>query len=407
MALTLEQLNTYLVDAAAVRRVARLQPGGGVGDKVYPPTYEGGQYACDTRVVDGERLPCVLLDSVQSQANRLELALLAAHRAGRIAIPVVTVDFAPDMPEVGTITSLEAPHRLADAILRDSLLDGVAFRKSEVGRVLDAASTSNATGLFEVCPTALVFGLWDSTGPLRAAGVKFARALVSEVVAVDAELGVRPASRVDPLGIQKDAAILYKPKSGEGWTLDEKLAELDKNKKPVRIGKEGKPSEINHGNVTPSLKGDKGPNHGGVTFRYARQVAVLSLPALRRLRFPEASGAVRIERDRAAQATLAALAICALAIHAVEGLDLRSRCLLVPEPGHATDFEIVGADGAVERLSISAAEACALLQQAVAAAKKAGLGWRAEGIALKPKPEFFELVKRSRELAAQSDTAES
>jgi CRISPR-associated protein Csb1 len=406
MALTLEHLQKITLHAAAIRRVARFQPGGGPGEKVYPPTYEGGQYACDTRVIDGARLPCVLLDSVQSQANRLELALLAAHRARRISIPVVTVDFAPEMPEVGSITSLEAPHRLADAILRDSLLDGVAFRKSKVGAVLDVASTTNATGLFEVCPTALVFGLWDSAGPRGGLGTKFARALVSEIVAVDAELGVRPASRVDPLGIQKEAAVLYEAKSGEGWTLDEKLAKV-KDKKPIRIGKEGKPSEINHGNVTPSLKGENGPNHGGVTFRYARQVAVLSLPALRRLRFPDANGATRAERDLAAQTTLAALSICAVAIHAADGLDLRSRCLLVPEPGQSMGFEIVGADGQVESVSLTADEACALLASAVGAATKAGLGWSADGIALKPKPEFFELVRRSRELTAQSEAEES
>jgi CRISPR-associated protein Csb1 len=407
MALSLDRLKQILSSAAAIRRVARFQPGGGPGDKVYPPTYEGGQYARDTRVIDGERVDCVLLDSVQSQANRLELALLHAHRDGRIAVPVVTVDFSASLPDVGPVTSLEAPHRLADAILRDSLLGAVAFRKSEVGKVLDSASTANATGLFEVCPTALVFGLWDSAGPRGGLGTKFARALTSEVVAIDAEVGVRPASRVDPLGIQKDAAILYKARSGEGWTLDEARAELDAKKKPVRIGKEGKPSEINHGNVTPSLKNDKGPNHGGVTFRFARQVAVLSLPALRRLRFPDAQGQTNAARDQAAQATLAALALCAVSTLAADGMDLRSRCLLVPEEGHPAAFEVVGAEGEVERIALSASEACALLREAVAAAKSAGLGWRDDGIRLVPNPDFIELVRRSRELATQSESAES
>jgi CRISPR-associated protein Csb1 len=35
----------------------------------------------------------VLLDSVQSQANRMELALLDAWRAGRLPLPVVTAAF--------------------------------------------------------------------------------------------------------------------------------------------------------------------------------------------------------------------------------------------------------------------------------------------------------------------------
>jgi CRISPR-associated protein Csb1 len=401
MPLSLEQLQTLCRDAAAIRRSARLQPAGGAGDKVYPPTYEGGQYATDTRVIDGARVDCVLLDSVQSQANRMELALLAAHRAGKIAIPVVSVDFAPELPEVGTITSLEAPHRLADAILRDSLLDGKPFRRSAVGQVLDTASTNQATGLLGVCPTALLFGLWDSSGPRGGLGTKFARALVSEVIAVDAAAGVRPASRIDPLGIQKNAAVLYVTKDGQGWTLDEKQAKQEKGK-PVRVGKEGKPSEINHGNVLPSLKSEKGgPNHGGVTFSHARQVAVLSLPALRRLRFPDDRGTVTAPRDEAGHAVLAALGLCAISLAVAQGLDLRSRCLLVPDAGHPSSFEAIGADGSVTTFALNAAEACALLAAAVEAARKAGLPWQVEGVRLKPSADFIALVKSSRELATR------
>jgi hypothetical protein len=81
--------------AAAFRCVTELQPAGGEGDKVFPPTYEGGKYAFEARLVPGreEAVPCVLLDSVQSQANRMELALLDAWRAGLLPLPVVTAAF--------------------------------------------------------------------------------------------------------------------------------------------------------------------------------------------------------------------------------------------------------------------------------------------------------------------------
>jgi hypothetical protein len=79
--MTMEGLRKAVKDTAiAVRCVNDLDPAGGPGDKVFPPTYEGAVYARETRVIDGERLPCVLLDSVQSQANRLEMALLSWHR---------------------------------------------------------------------------------------------------------------------------------------------------------------------------------------------------------------------------------------------------------------------------------------------------------------------------------------
>src|SRR5574341_299488 len=122
--------------AAAFRCRRRLQPGGGEGDKVFPPTFAGAVYAVEQRRVPGRDMPvtCVLLDSVQSQANRMEQALQEAVDAGRIKLPLVEVDFTDWSPTgdveadkkagklidaVGKLTSLQLPHRLADAILRD------------------------------------------------------------------------------------------------------------------------------------------------------------------------------------------------------------------------------------------------------------------------------------------------
>ncbi len=403
---TLDDLRNACQHATAIRRVARMQPAGGVGDKVFPPTYEGGEYADEERVIDGARVPCVLLDSVQSQANRMEACLLEAHCAKEIAIPVITVDFAAvDLAEVGTITSLDAPHRLADAILRDSTLDGKKFRDSEPGKVLDTASNANATGLFGVCPTALVFGVWDSAGPRGGLGVKFARALVGEIVGVDAEKGKRPSSRIDPLGIRADAGPAYEAQ--DGWTLDESKARRDKGK-PVLVGKDGKPSELNHGNVTPSLRNEKKQlHHGGVTFRYARHSAVLSLAALRRLHFPVdgAPGDAKA-RDLAARTVLAALGLTAIALAAERGADLRSRCTLALEAGTAAPFEVVRGDGTVSAFTLSAADAERLLGEAVATARALGLPWHAEGYTAVPRPEFAELVRRSRKLAMKSGAEE-
>lgn len=71
--LTIEKLNDAVKKAAAFRCVTEYQPAGGTGDKIFPPTYEGGKYATEKRRLLGEAAPvdCVLLDSVQSQANRM------------------------------------------------------------------------------------------------------------------------------------------------------------------------------------------------------------------------------------------------------------------------------------------------------------------------------------------------
>src|SRR3974390_1795031 len=127
--LNLESLRSAIGgEYAAVRRVTRLEPMGG---KVFPPTYEGGEYADEERQVcrpDGtvQTVETVLLDSVQSQANRMELALLRAYRSNRLRMPVLQVDFAGDrqnniLTEIGGITALEAPHRMCDAIFRASM----------------------------------------------------------------------------------------------------------------------------------------------------------------------------------------------------------------------------------------------------------------------------------------------
>jgi CRISPR-associated protein Csb1 len=100
-------------------------------------------YADEPRVVRGEgdkiqTVETVLLDSVQSQANRLEQALLHAYDNGRVKLPMLQVDFAagtedPILKEVGRITALDAPHRMCDAIFRDSILDGRPFREAGIG----------------------------------------------------------------------------------------------------------------------------------------------------------------------------------------------------------------------------------------------------------------------------------
>jgi CRISPR-associated protein Csb1 len=402
--------NAIAGGATAIRRIQRLVPAGGPGDKVFPPTYEGGRYALEDRIVDGRRIPCVLLDSVQSQANRMEVALREAFYRGILKeadIPVVTVDFSSTvLREVGEVTSLDAPHRLADAILRDSLNAGIAFRSSTEGKILDTASPANATGIYGICPTALVFGLWDSTGPNGGLGTKFQRCVVSEIVGFDIQGGVRSSSRIDPLKIERIDAELYETTKGSPWTwtLDQAKAAHDKDK-PRLLRKKGKPSEANHGNVTPSLGSERGPNHGGVTLAYAQQTVVLSLPALRRLRFPDDDGAPSPARDVAARTALAALAIAGAQLSIEQGCDLRSRCLLVPDGIAGGHWEIIGRDGRLEAVDVAAPST--LLEEAASAAFAAGLPqWRRLPLRLDPNSELVELIRLSRE-KSNSAPAES
>jgi len=438
--LSLIHLQAAVRIGAAARCRATLQPAGGDGTKIFPPTYAGAVYATEKRRLPGYKDPvnCVLLDSVQSQANRMEEALQQAIDSGRLkkagfSLPLIEVDFTtfwdPEkkndelndktrlLEPVGKISSLQAPHRIADAILRDSSVkektkdekeEDRPFRgdknESTYGQQLRRVSAQNATTLFELCPTALLFGMWDSTGPKGGLGAKFERAMVSEIVGINAEPGVRSSSRIDPLSIQLDAGPLYEAADGQGnsWTLDPASAKQD-NGSPVKIGKEGKPSEANHGNIKPDLKDKKGqPFHGGVTFSSAEQTVVLSFPALRRLRFPikndNSEMNLDYEVDVAARTVLAALGLCAAALAAEAGLDLRSRCLLWPT--NPLSWELLGKPGTKEEgLTLEADAAIKLLKEAVDAAKALKLPWREEPLVLTPSNDLVELVVRSQRLA--------
>jgi CRISPR-associated protein Csb1 len=374
--------------AAAFRSRTRLQPAGGEGDKVFPPTYAGAVYAKEERQINGAKVPCVLLDSVQAQANRLEEALQRALDAGVLKnLPVLNVDFTGLglLDEVGRVSSLEAPHRIADAILRDSVHDGQPFRKSELGKSLDQASLQNATPLYKLCPTALVFGLWDSTGPKGGLGAKFQRALVSEIIGVNAEIGVKTSSRIDPLGMRAAAKVIKKADGSYELAGDK--------------AKDGvSPSEVNHGNIPPDITKPGGA--GGATLDYAEQTIVLSLPALRKLRFP-IDGKTTPERDAAARTVLAALALTAATLAAESGFDLRSRCLLWPT--EVMKWELLEKPGQKPvEITLTAKDAIKLLGEAVAAAEKQGLIWQKEPVKLKPSPNLIALLKRSQDIAAKT-----
>ena len=377
--------------AAAFRLSLRLEA---VSPKVFPPTYEGGKYATEERIIGGQRLPCVLLDSVASQANRMELALQEGYDGGEIKLPLVAVDFsAVENPGVPKITSLQAPHRIADAILRDSTTpDKKKFRQSDIGKELDLLTAGYATPLLKHAPHCLVFGMWDSTGPKGGLGVKFARAVVSEIIGVNAVGGRKTSSRIDPLNIRVQSGLLYEAKGG-GWTLDKDAAVKEKSA-PKKLGKDGKPSEANHGNVTPSI------SDGGFTIEYAEQSTVLSLPALRRLRFPAKAGDKSTpEGDVAARTYLAALGLLGATLAVEAGYDLRSRCVLRAKD--AVVCQLLGKPGEEDKpFTLDKAAALKLYADALAAVQKAKLPLHLDEVTLTPSADLVTLVKKSMEIAA-------
>jgi CRISPR-associated protein Csb1 len=401
-----------VADHAALRRRQRLQPVGGKGDKIFPPTYPPSEdmkrllgernapprHIFERRRIDGAEVWCVLIDSVQSQANRLEESLLAAVHEKAIALPYVTVDFTgKELAGLKEITSLDAPHRVYDAILRDSLLDSRPFMRSPLGQRLAEAKPGDATALLETSPTALLFGAWYSTGEGGGIGAKFPRCLVSEIVAINTPVdqiavprggeetqtsGRRTGSRIDPLGVLRKVDVF---KGSDGWDVVKERA--GRNAKLVR------PSEINHGNIAPSVQ------PLGVTCEYVEHVAVISFAGLRHLGFGGA------DRDRAGRTLLVALGLVALTEQDSRGYALRSRCDLVCD-GKAP-LELVHADGSVEQLEIDRTMAQALYDEAYETALTAGFVLAREPIRLVPQDKLVAIVRSSQRLALEGEGGEA
>ena len=419
--MNISKLKDMVAKGAALRRRQRLQPVGGPGDKIFPPTYPGEgrnappRHVYERRRLDGRDVWCVLIDSVQSQANRLEECLLEVIRENETAsddekllIPHVEVDFSnAQLDGITRITSLDAPHRVYDAIFRDSLLTGgesgesESFMESAVGQRLARASAEDASALLEISPTALLFGAWHSTGQGGGLGAKFARCLVSEIMGIDVPVdelvnqrtgeinartaGRRTGSRIDPLGMLRKVEIF---KGESGWSTTEEGA--GGNAKQVR------PSEINHGNIVPSVQ------ILGVTCDHAEHTFVLSFAALRRLRFGESEN--KKDRDMAGRSLLAALGLVALTEQDARGYALRSRCDLVCEG--RVPLELVHPDGATEGIEINNETARTLYKSAFDNAQKAGFELPAEPLRLTPQPKLVDIVRRSQELALSGEGGE-
>ena len=80
-----------------------------------------------------------------------------------------------------------------DAIIRDSEWNGTRLKGTDHGKRLVGSKPENARAVYELSPTALLFGAWNSTGEGGGIGAKFPRCVVSEIIGV----GVATESRVD------------------------------------------------------------------------------------------------------------------------------------------------------------------------------------------------------------------
>jgi CRISPR-associated protein Csb1 len=313
--MTIQTLRYAIKDGAtAVAITATLSPAS--GNKILPPTYAGEGAKDSTHNMtkvgpDGIASWCSV-DSPGSCANRAEQALVGLG----LNLDPLRVSFA----DGEVLSTLQLPHRVFDAVLRDSRLDGTPFRDTDIGRAVIAATPADATALLHCDPGSLVFGAWDSTG-LGANSrprTTWARVLTCEISATRVEPVSLAGNRLDPIGIEgTDYAWVEEDGTLRQATDDEMRPQAegglpkagDKSKHYPRLIKA---SKANHGNAL-SLSPKGVLVHGEITLN-----ATLSLSRLRRYSFGEQTAEGRV--------LLALMGLYGVLAVLNDGLALRSGC---------------------------------------------------------------------------------
>lgn len=374
---------------AGIRIDTDLAPLAGPGGPVKPAVYEGGRYQKDWRWAspdDDEPTPVIVIDNVPSQANRLEEAL----RRNRVRVPVP--EFVLDLSSLSNLpahlpkrlSSLEFPHRNADAYLRDARLGDEDFVKTDRGKAIFAATAQEAGPLMAWFPQALLYGFWQSHLGKKRHNTKHARAWVSEIV------GWKPAAtdtrvlglKGDPLNLNVDEAVEHQDDDQTEWGIREGSKAGKKDSKLSKIG---------HGQI-PFMGGQDGdqPAAAAVSFARVTQRATVSFAQLRRVSLGVGcSGAA----DAASRALLVALGLYAH-VHAFGGsFALRSGADLRPAKSTMT---WLGDEGDDECALGGPEMTAALLRDSLEHAESTGVpldGWREEPVVLTPKENLRKAIR--------------
>lgn len=331
---------------AGLELIQNLLPAGGL--PVFPPSVEG-RTEIHSRHIDGQSVQVVELDSVGSSANRIEECLRALYDAGEYPLPVSSTTIKVGDGDV-VITTLDGPHRVFDAWLRYSAVEGSDqdFEASELGIELAHCHLGALDTLLEVSAHDLLLGTWDSHRKGPHGQVRIARALTSTLIGLDPIEQASFAARRDPLNFGEGSEKAFRGK---------KLSEAGLSSIPPQ---KNIPYEEDDNGTPRKYGASRVEFRGGVSISSARFQAFLSFPSLRRLGFQ------RYEPIEVRTA-LAWLGIYGLLLRCAQGWDLRSRCVLTAD-GPAK-LRLVGADGAKTDFDVDVETARANFESAVTALK--------------------------------------
>lgn len=303
--------------AAAIVIREPLEPVEGPDGVFFPATFAAaedkkvfpGGYNIDPP--EGEKNVC-LVDSVGSQANRIEPIFAKPDYAGLVPQIVITAG-------EKSVNLLEAGHRAGDAIVRCTEL------QKKLQDAFKSVLRGNALDLAKIAPTSLVFGVWDS----RDTQAKLPRLVASTIRAFDVQKLSRsaqfnPSADYIGLGLLED-------------TQDKKVRDEYAVRGFIHV-----PASGSHGGVIA-----KGEIRREVTF---------SLAALRLLSAVDAAQTLKLRRY--------VLGLSLVAITAPSQTYLRQGCNLVGAENKPKTVKLVHADGKREDIALTHEQAIAFAKQA-------------------------------------------
>ncbi|OLO73210.1 type I-U CRISPR-associated protein Cas7 [Actinomyces oris] len=378
--------------ASVLTSVTPLEPAAGPHASVAPAKFVSGSksvFAYERRFWNGEPVTAVLIDSKQSQNNRLEAAVSAAI-ADEDPVLARTPRIELRFEDGQVYSDLDLPHRAFDGQIRAGTINGEPVTSVEEYRKLRDATVNHARPLLERSPMTLLLGGWDASRKSHQG--RYRSILVGEIIGIladqdggaEANQSKRGGARIDPLG-----ARIQLDRAGRKAIADAQKEELSKKTYDNSIGKNEKEglARLGIGAIPPSLE-----QLGGVTCQEIIRSHVLSFAALRALRFDSPTP----EGDVACRALLAALALNGLARSDAELL-LRANCDLVETgPAVVTLDKRYGQKENFEPLSIDQAQD--LLSAAIDhATQTANLTWDGSVLVVEGNPAI---------LAAAADDAQ-
>lgn len=368
--------------ASVLTSVTPLEPAAGLHASVAPAKFVSGSksvFVYERRFWNGEAVTAVLIDSKQSQNNRLEAAVSASIADGDpilARIPRIELRFSDGQ----VYSDIDLPHRAFDGQIRAGTINGKPATEDEEYRALRDATVFQARPLMERSPMTLLLGGWDASRKSHQG--RYRSILVGEIIGVlaDQEGGPetsqskRGGARIDPVGMRIDLT-----EKNRKAIADTQKHELSDGTYKKASGRNGKVSSLGLGGIPPSLE-----QLGGVTCQAIIRSHVLSFAALRSLRF----GCSTPEGDVACRAVLAALALNGLARSDAELL-LRANCDLVEAgPSVVTLDRRYGSKESFEPLSLGQAQE--LLSAAIENAERvAGLTWDGSVLVVDGNPDIL------------------